>query len=79
MSNRTARRFHHLLLLNVIGGLLLFAVMTYFIVTGEYASLAERKSMEALLNTLAIGGLIYSAVIWMLDYFVYPLLTNQRQ
>jgi len=50
---------------NVILGVLVFAVAVSLTVTGEYNSLAERKSAETVFNFVAFGGLLYSAFSWM--------------
>jgi hypothetical protein len=49
-----------------------FIGSVYFMITGEYASLAMRQHTEHLLNLLSVGGLIYSVVFWYLDLFFNP-------
>lgn len=54
-----------LLRINVLAGLMLFAVGVGLTLTGEYSSLAERVAAETLYNYIALGGLVYAAVSWM--------------
>ena len=54
-----------LLRINVLAGLMLFAVGVGLTLTGEYSSLAEREAAETLYNYIALGGLVYAAVSWM--------------
>jgi hypothetical protein len=63
---------HKLLGFNIAFGLLAFIVAVYFIISGQYVNLEMRKSTETLLNSVAIGGLIYSVASWYLDLLIYP-------
>jgi len=63
---------HKLLGANIALGILVSIVAVYFIISGEYANLEMRKSAETLLNTTAIGGLIYSVAAWYLDLLIHP-------
>ena len=76
--NSDSCRVHAFLLGNIGLGVLVFAIATYFIITGEYTSLAERNSAEALLNTFSLGGLIYAAVILIVDVMSRPFLCASR-
>lgn len=69
-SPTRSTRVHTLLLTNIAVGLSIFAAAVYFIITGEYSSLAERQATEGLLNKLAIGGMLYSVACWYADQFV---------
>ena len=63
---------HKLLRTNMFLGVILFAIAVYLIITGEYVNLAMRESAEAVLNALAIGGLLYTAFNWFLDLALNP-------
>ncbi len=66
-------RLHKLLVSTMALGVVVFAVAVYFMVTGEYANLAARQTTEALLNKVAIGGLMFSAAAWYVDQFARPI------
>lgn len=68
-----------LLRANVLLGLAAFAVAIFLIITGEYASLAERTAAEALYNKIAVGGLLYSAFSWIFCVMSKPLWFPSRQ
>lgn len=70
-------RLRTLLVSGMIAGVAVFAVGVYFIITGEYASLTERQATEALLNKLAIGGLLFSTANWYVDQFLRPSWGNK--
>lgn len=65
-------RWHQLLLANMALGLILFAAAVYMMIAGEYANLLERQTQEALLNKLALGGLLYGTLAWYVDRFFRP-------
>ena len=54
-----------ILRVNVLAGLLIFAVAVGLSITGEYSSLADRKAAEAAFNYIAMGGLLYAASSWI--------------
>jgi len=60
-----AVRVRRLLRMNILLALVVFAVSVYLILTGEYSSLQERKSTELVYNFMAIGSLVYMAVVWI--------------
>ncbi len=64
--------------LNIALGATLFAVMFFFIITGQYEDLAVRTQTEVLLNNTAIGGLLYAAFFFILDAFTAPHLQTQK-
>ena len=35
------------------------------IITGEYSTLQERKSADAIYNILAIGSILYMVAVWI--------------
>jgi hypothetical protein len=54
-------------------GVVLIAAALYVLITGRYENLAARQHTEALLNALALGGLLYTVACWFLYQFVRPL------
>ncbi len=67
---------HKLLGINIALGILAFIVAVYFIISGAYINLEMRKSTETLLNSVAIGGLIFSIASWYLDLLIHPQLSK---
>ena len=51
--------------LNILAALIVLAVSVFMIITGEYTTLEERKAADSTYNILAIGSLIYMAVVWI--------------
>jgi len=37
----------------------------YLMLTGEYSTLQERKAAEPVYNLMAIGSLVYMALVWI--------------
>ncbi|MDH5182226.1 MAG: hypothetical protein OEZ39_02755 [Gammaproteobacteria bacterium] len=76
----TRRRF---LRFNILLGILTFVVAFYLIATTDFASYAELKAREAIYNRIAIGGLIYAAVMWifcaMSKPFWFPFKKSQEK
>jgi len=60
-----ALRVRRLLRLNILLAFVVFAVSVYLILTGEYSTLQERKAAEPVYNLMAIGSLVYMAVVWI--------------
>ena len=60
-----ALRVRRLLRMNIMFAFLVFALSVYLILTGEYGSLQERKAAEPVYNLMAIGSLVYMAVVWI--------------
>lgn len=54
-----------ILRINVLAGLLIFAVAIGLSITGEYSNLADRKAAESAFNYIAMGGLLYAASSWI--------------
>jgi len=50
---------------NIVLAFLVFIGAVYMVVTGEYATLQERKEFEAIYNYVAIGSLVYMSVVWI--------------
>lgn len=71
-------RLHNLLTANMIFGVAACGAAIYFMITGEYSNLPARQATEALLNKVALGGLLYSAAAWYLDQFVRPIMRNTQ-
>jgi len=51
--------------LNILAALIVLGVSVFMIITGEYSTLQERKEADSIYNILAIGSLIYMAVVWI--------------
>ena len=60
-----ALRVRRLLRLNILLAFVVFALSVYLIVTGEYSTLQERKAAEPVYNLMAIGSLVYMALVWI--------------
>lgn len=65
LSKNNALQRRRFLRLNILGALIVLIVSAFMIITGEYSSLQERQSADAIYNILAIGSIIYMAVIWI--------------
>ena len=73
-GNLNGDRLHSILTINMAVGLAVFAAAIYFMITGEYVSLQARQHQESLLNSVALGGLLFSAAAWYLDQFFRPMI-----
>ena len=60
-----ALRVRRLLRLNILLAFLVFTLSVYLILTSEYSSLQERKTAEHVYNLMAIGSIVYMAVVWI--------------
>jgi hypothetical protein len=65
LSTDKALHRRRLLRFNILAALLVLMVSVYMIITGEYSSLQERQSADAIYNILAVGSLLYMAVVWV--------------
>ena len=65
LNENSALRRRRFLRLNIVGALVVLIISVLMIVTGEYSSLQERKSADAIYNILAIGSILYMAVVWI--------------
>lgn len=54
---------------NMIVGLLITAIATYFIITGHYDNIQAREAAETLMGWIAVGGLLYVAAFWYMCLF----------
>lgn len=70
--------WHRFFQVNVAVGLILFAAMVYAIATGDYATIAERREAESVFNAFSIGGLIYAATFFAVDFFLRPLVCDRQ-
>ena len=68
-----AMRVRRLLRMNILLAFVVFALSVYLILTGEYSTLQERKSTELVYNVMAIGSLVYMAVVWISSMMSKPL------
>jgi len=65
LSENNALRRRRFLRLNILAALVVLIVSVFMIATGEYSSLQERKAADAVYNILAIGSILYMAVVWI--------------
>ena len=73
MSETKARKLHRLFQFNIILGVFIFAISCFFMITGEYESLAMRQQAEGMLNLLGLGSMLYAVGFWYLTMFASPL------
>ena len=64
---------------NIVFGLLVLAVATFFTITGSSDNLAARKATEGLLNVFALGGLLYAFLAWSVYTFSWPYLAPHEK
>ena len=65
LSENSALRRRRFLRFNILAALIVLIVSAFMIITGEYSSLQERQSADAIYNILAIGSIIYMAAVWI--------------
>ena len=65
LNENKALRRRRFLRLNILAALIVLAISLFMIITGEYATLQERQSADSIYNILAIGSILYMAVVWM--------------
>ena len=73
-----ALRVRHLLKLNILLAFVVFALSVYLMLTGEYSTLQERKAAELVYNLMAIGSLVYMAVVWISCMMSKPFWFNAK-
>ncbi len=78
-QSKRSNWLHRVLLANMALGMLVFAVMIYFIITGEYSSLAARVQAEHMYNMVGIGSLIYAVLAWYTDLLIRPHAMHHSQ
>ena len=83
LSMDSAMFRRRVLRLNIVVGLLTFAVAAALSITGEYSSLADRKVAESLYNQIALAGVLYAASSWifcvMTKPFWFPVNNSENQ
>lgn len=65
LNENKALRRRRFLRFNILAALLVLVVSAYMLITGEYSSLQERKSADAVYNVLVVGSILYMAVVWV--------------
>ena len=50
---------------NILAALVVLCASVYLILTGEYASLEERKAADAIYNLVALGSILYMVLVWV--------------
>jgi len=61
---------------NIALGLTAFVIGVAAIIFGDYDNLAARQASEAVLNYLAVGGLVYAAVFWIFKTLGLPCMVG---
>jgi len=79
MLKKTSSRIHAFLVGNVVLSLLIFGVVLYFSIIGEYSNLQDRSAIEAMLNSISMGSLFYAGVFLTADLVAKPFLCPLRQ
>ena len=69
MSNSLLDKFKRIFRFNMLIGLIITVVATYFIITGSYDGIQSRQSSEAILGWTAIVGLVYTVGFWFACMF----------
>ena len=54
---------------NMLIGMMVVAGSVYFILTGHYDNLQQRLGAEAVMNKVAVGGLLYVVGFWYMCVF----------
>jgi hypothetical protein len=62
-------RLKRIFRINMLVGFIVAAASVYFILTGHYDNLQQRLGTEAVLNKVAIGGLLYIVAFWYMCVF----------
>lgn len=65
MNENSALKRRRFLRFNILAALIVLIVALFMIVTGEYSTLQERKSADAVYNILVIGSVLYMAAVWI--------------
>jgi hypothetical protein len=64
---------------NVALSLLVFGVVVYFIIAGEYSNLQDRNATEAVLNAISLGSLVYGGIFLIASLLAKPFLCSVEQ
>lgn len=79
MSKKKSCRIHTFLISNVALSVLVFGVVAYFIVAGEYSNLQDRNAAEAFLNSISLGSLVYGGLFLIAALLTKPYLCSVKQ
>ena len=60
-----ALRRRSILRFNILAAFVVLSVSIFMIITGEYSTLQERKSADAIYNILVIGSILYMVAVWI--------------
>lgn len=66
-ANRTK-----ILRLNILLGIIVLIASFALMVTGEYSTIAERKTADGIYNFIMIGSILYMAGVWFFCAFTRP-------
>jgi len=72
LSPTQATRRTRILRLNILLGLVAVIFASFFMITGEYTSLADRKAADQVYNLIIVGGFLYMAITWFACVFTKP-------
>lgn len=72
LTPEKAARRTTILRLNILLGFIVLAVSVFFMITNDYATLAERKAADSVFNLMIIGSVLYMAIIWFACVFSRP-------
>ena len=64
-----SKKLQRVFRLNMLIGLVIAAIATYFIITGSYGSIQSREAAETTMGWVAVGGLLYVAAFWYMCVF----------
>ena len=65
LNENKALRRRRFLRFNILAAFVVLSVSLYMIITGEYSTLQERKSADAIYNILVIGSILYMVAVWI--------------
>jgi len=72
LSSEKAAKRTRLLRLNILAGFISVIVFSVFMISGEYATLAERKEADHFYNMMIIVSVLYMVVVWFSCVFSKP-------
>ena len=73
----SANQYRTLFRTNMVVGVLISMIAVYFIITGQYANLETRNTVETLLNVAFIGGILYTVAFWYICVLSRPHLEKR--
>lgn len=71
-------RLRRIFRINMLFGFIVAAVSVYLILTGHYDNLQQRVMAEAVMNKVAIGGLLYVVAFWYMCVFRKSLFLKSK-